>query len=205
LQEADVIVHCGDISSVGHHHEVVNFLKWYSKLDQYKYKIFIAGNHDFLFEEESLLAKMEVPQNIIYLEDNGVEIDGIHFWGSPVSKPFNNWAFNRPEEKLQQHWEAIPGDTDVLITHTPPYSILDWVNWNKSHEGSPTLYKEVFERIRPKIHCFGNIHGGYGKKTIDGITFVNASNLDENYECVNDPIFLEIILGDVYGDNKILM
>jgi Icc-related predicted phosphoesterase len=200
LAPADVIIHCGDISSVGRDYEVANFLKWFSALDQFRHKIFIAGNHDFLFERESIVARRLVPGNVTYLEDNGVEIEGIRFWGTPVSKPFNNWAFNRPEEKLLQHWQAVPGDTDVLITHTPPYSIMDWVDWNRSHEGSPTLYKEVVERIRPKIHCFGNIHSGYGKKTMDGITFVNASNLDDDYMCVNDPYYMEIMLGDVYHD-----
>jgi Icc-related predicted phosphoesterase len=198
LAPANVIIHCGDITSVGHDHEVANFMKWFSKLDQYNHKIFIAGNHDFLFEKEPIRAKSLVSDNVIYLEDNGVEIDGIRFWGSPVSKPFNNWAFNRPEEKLLQHWQAVPEDTDVLITHTPPYSIMDWVDWKRSHEGSPTLYKEVVERIKPKIHCFGNIHGGYGKKTFDGITFINASNLDDDYMCVNAPYYMEIMLGDVY-------
>ncbi|MFA5366604.1 MAG: metallophosphatase domain-containing protein [Dehalococcoidia bacterium] len=205
LPEADVIVHCGDITSVGRNHEVANFMDWFSALDKFKHKIFIAGNHDFLFERESIYAKTLVPDNVIYLEDNGVEIDEIRFWGSPVSKPFNNWAFNRPEEKLLQHWQVVPADTDVLITHTPPYSIMDWVDWNRSHEGSPTLYKEVVERIKPKIHCFGNIHGGYGMKTLDGITFVNASNLDEDYVCVNAPIVLEIMLGDVYFDGKMVI
>jgi Icc-related predicted phosphoesterase len=180
-------------------------MDWFSALDKFKHKIFIAGNHDFLFERESIYAKTLVPDNVIYLEDNGVEIDEIRFWGSPVSKPFNNWAFNRPEEKLLQHWQVVPADTDVLITHTPPYSIMDWVDWNRSHEGSPTLYKEVVERIKPKIHCFGNIHGGYGMKTLDGITFVNASNLDEDYVCVNAPIVLEIMLGDVYFDGKMVI
>ena len=205
LPEADVIIHCGDITSVGRNYEVANFMDWFSELNQYKYKIFIAGNHDFLFEKESVYAKTLVPENVIYLEDSGIEIDGIKFWGTPVSKPFCNWAFNRPEEKCLQHWQAIPDDTDVLITHTPPQSIMDYVDWNRSNEGSPTLYKEVVERIKPKVHCFGNIHGGYGIKTIENTTYINASNLDENYTCVNTPILIEIILGDVYIDGKILI
>lgn len=205
LPEADVIIHCGNITSVGREHEIRDFMKWYSALDKFKYKIFIAGNHDFLFEENNFLAKNLVPKNVIYLEDSGIEIDGIYFWGTPVSKPFNNWAFNRPEEKLLLHWQAVPDNTDVLITHTPPYTIMDWVDWNRSHEGSPTLYKEVFDRIKPKVHCFGNIHGGYGIKTMDGITFINASNLDDDYMCVNDPIVVEILLGDVYHNGTMLV
>lgn len=50
LPDADVIIHCGDMTSVGKEHEIRNFFKWFSKLDQFKHKICIAGNHDWLFE-----------------------------------------------------------------------------------------------------------------------------------------------------------
>lgn len=191
LPDADVIIHAGDFTSVGHSHEIVNFMQWYSKLP-YKYKIVIAGNHDWLFETHRLLALEKVPENVIYLEDSGIEIEGIKFWGTPVQLPFNNWAFNRPEEKLAQHWQAIPDDTDVLITHQPPYSIFDWSVYDLKHTGSPSLYKEVMERIKPKVHCFGHIHSGYGIKVIENTTFINASNLDEDYMCVFDPVIFDI-------------
>lgn len=192
LPDADVIIHCGDISSMGHEHEIKNFVKWYSSLNQYKYKIMIAGNHDCLFENTGSLAKSLIPHNIIYLEDSGTIINGISFYGTPVQKPFGNWAFNRPEEKLEKHWEAIPYNTDILITHSPPYMVMDFVPWDNRHEGSPSLYLEVVNRIKPKYHCFGHIHEGYGIKIIDDITFINASNLNGDRECVNAPIVIEI-------------
>jgi Icc-related predicted phosphoesterase len=192
LPDADVIIHSGDFTSVGKEHEIRNFFKWYTKLDQYQYKIIVAGNHDWLFERNRSHAFSLVPKNVIYLEDNGVEIDSIKFWGSPVQLPFNNWAFNRPEEKLAQHWAAIPDDIDVLITHCPPYSIFDWSIYDKIHTGSPSLYKEVIERITPRLHIFGHIHDGYGIKVIENTTFINASNLDEDYMCVNEPVLIEI-------------
>ena len=192
LPEADAIIHCGDFTSVGKEHEVRDYLKWYSKLEQYKYKLIIAGNHDWLFERAGMLARSLVPKNIKYLQDNGTEIEGFYFYGSPMQLPFNNWAFNRPESKLKEHWSAIPDKTDVLITHCPPYMIMDYVPYSMQHEGSPSLYKEVVERIKPKIHCFGHIHEGYGIKIIDDITFINASNLDGDYMCVNEPVLIEI-------------
>lgn len=191
LPDADVIIHAGDFTSMGHEHEVKNFLKWYSKLNQYQYKIIVAGNHDWLFEKNGALARSLVPDNVIYLEDDEVIINGIKFYGTPVQKPFCNWAFNRPEEKLKQHWEVIPDDVNVLITHEAPYSIKDFGH-DLSHQGSPSLYKEIFERIKPNFHIFGHYHSGYGIKVIDNITFVNASNLNEDYECVNSPILIEI-------------
>jgi Icc-related predicted phosphoesterase len=191
LPEADVIIHCGDMTSMGHSHEIVDFMKWFSKLN-YQYKICIAGNHDWLFDTNRLIAREKVPENVIYLEDSGVEIEGIKFWGTPVQLPFNNWAFNKPEARLIPHWQAIPDDIDVLITHQPPYSIFDWSVYDLKHTGSPSLYKEVVERIKPKVHCFGHIHSGYGVKIIENIKFVNASNLDEDYMCVNNPVVIEI-------------
>ena len=191
LPDADVIIHCGDFTSMGHSHEIVEFMKWYSKLP-YKHKIIIAGNHDWLFETNHLLALEKVPENVIYLEDGEIIIDGIKFYGTPVQLPFMNWAFNRPEEKLKKHWGAIPDDTDVLITHQPPFGLMDWSVYDKIHTGSPSLYKEVVERIKPRVHCFGHIHSGHGIKVIEDITFINASNLDEDYMCVYDPILVEI-------------
>lgn len=191
LPDADMIIHCGDFTSMGHSHEIVDFMKWYSMLP-YKYKLIIAGNHDWLFERSRLLALEKVPENVIYLEDSGIEIEGLNFYGIPVQPPYNNWAFNRPEEKLIEHWKAIPDNTDVLITHGPPNSIFDFSVYDKIHTGSPSLYFEVVDRIKPKLHCFGHIHSGYGIKVIENTTFINASNLDERYMCVNDPVLFEI-------------
>jgi Icc-related predicted phosphoesterase len=192
LTEADVIIHCGDFTSVGKEYEIRNFMKWYSGLNLYKYKICCAGNHDILYEKNRQLAKSLIPSNIIYLEDSGIEIEGIKFYGTPVQKIFYNWAFNRSESTLIKHWQAIPDNTDVLITHSPPYMIGDYVPRTMQHEGSPSLYEEVTKRIKPKIHCYGHLHSGYGIHVIGETTFINASNLDEGYNCVNNPIIIEI-------------
>jgi len=192
LPEADVIIHCGDFTSMGHSHEIVDFMKWYGKLDQYNYKIIIAGNHDWLFERNKFIALEKVPENVIYLEDEEVVIEGVKFYGTPVQLPFCNWAFNKPEERLIPHWQAIPDDTDVLITHQPPLSIFDWSVYDEKPTGSPSLYWEVMNRIKPKVHCFGHIHSGHGVKIIEDTTFINASNLDEDYMCVYDPEIIEI-------------
>jgi len=197
LPEADVIIHCGDMTSMGREHEIRDFMKWYSNLEQFKYKICCAGNHDWLFERAGIHARSLVPKNVIYLQDQEVVIEGIKFYGTPVNLPFFDWAFNRPEEKLVQHWQAIPDDTDVLITHQPPFGIMDWSVYDKKATGSPSLYKEVLERIKPSLHVFGHIHSGHGVKVIEDTTFINASNLDEDYMCVYDPILVELVDGNV--------
>jgi len=194
--EADVLIHCGDITGNGGIAAITDFLTWFNGLEQFKHKIFIAGNHDWLFQRNNSLARDTVENvgkgNIIYLEDQEVVIDNIRFYGTPVQPPFMNWAFNVFEPKLSEYWKAIPDGIDVLITHGPPYMIGDYVPHSMQHEGSPSLYREVTDRIKPKVHCFGHIHEGYGIKELYGIIFVNASCLNDEYRAVNDPVIIEI-------------
>jgi Icc-related predicted phosphoesterase len=192
MPDADMIIHCGDMTSMGYEYEIRNFYKWFSRLNQYKYKINIAGNHDWFFEKTPQFVKETVPDNVIYLEDSGAEIEGLYFYGTPVQKPFNNWAFNREEDKLAQHWEAIPNNTDVLITHSPPYGIMDWSRHSKSAQGSPSLLHEIQQRIKPKIHCFGHMHECHGIEIINETTFINATVLDDKYVVAHEPIVIEI-------------
>ncbi len=186
----DVIIHSGDFSIRGFSNEVEDFLEWYSNLN-YTYKIFIAGNHDFLFQDDSAKAKkiLEKYPNVIYLQDNGVEIDDIKIWGSPWQPVFYNWAFNLPRKgnEILSKWKMIPGDTDILITHGPPHGHLDYLP-DGSMCGCELLSEEISKYINPKIHAFGHIHNGYGTKNHNGTLFINASNLDEDYRYKNKPI-----------------
>ena len=191
-EESDVIIHCGDFTSMGYIEEVKKFLNWFSNLNQFTHKIFIAGNHDFSFEENFDEVKDLIPSNVIYLENSEVVIDGVKFYGTPIQKVFYNWAFNKEYGDLQKYYKMIPDDVDVLITHTPPLGILDDVFNNPIPQGSPILDEEIFERIKPKINCFGHIHESYGVKDIYNIKFVNASVLNMKYQITNKPIIVEI-------------
>jgi Icc-related predicted phosphoesterase len=179
----DMVIHCGDISPVGTVAEINSFLEWFSGLP-HRFKVFCAGNHDFLYEQNGVLAKSMIPSNVIYLEDNLTEIEGIKIYGTPVSPPFCNWAFNREPERIIRYWQNIPTGVDILVTHCPPYGILDWVNYEGDGVGCPLLRKEL-ERIRPRYHCFGHIHEQYGQKDINGTTYINASVLNGDYQIQN--------------------
>ena len=192
LPDADVIIHCGDFTSLGKEHEIRNFFKWYYKLNQFKYKIIIAGNHDMMFEENGSFARSLVPSNVIYLEDNSIIIEGIKIYGTPVQKKFGNWAFNKTDEQLVKYYSEIPSDTDVLVTHNPPYGIFDWSVYDNINTGSSSLLTEITERIKPIISVFGHIHSGHGIQSIDNTMFINASNLNEEYIYQYKPIYVEI-------------
>jgi Icc-related predicted phosphoesterase len=190
LPPADLIIHAGDVSRSGADYEVDDFMQWFGGLD-YKYKIFIAGNHDFWLEDETVRrVQRRLPKNVYYLCDSGVEIECIKFWGSPVNPRFFDWAFNRDRgEDIRKHWKLIAKDTDVLITHTPPFGILDRT-MSGVHIGCEDLLKAV-KQIKPRYHLFGHIHEAYGTIKSDETTFVNGSVLDDLDVIHNEPVVFE--------------
>jgi len=190
----DMIIHAGDVSSRGYKTEVINFLNWYNDLN-FKYKILIAGNHDFYFEEakpeEIKETLLEFP-NIIYLNDSGVEIEGFKIWGSPVQPWFYNWAFNRTSSMINEHWEKIPIDTNILITHGPMRGYLDLTDRGEP-VGCPLLRNKISDLKNLKLHVCGHIHEAYGRVDVpDGPTLVNASLLDLRYIMNHTPIIVEL-------------
>jgi Icc-related predicted phosphoesterase len=187
LPPGEVIIHAGDVSKRGKEHEVKDFLRWFSSLN-YKYKIFIAGNHDFLFEQYSEeKIKALIPENVIYLNDSGVRIEGIHIWGSPVSPWFFDWAFNRQRgAEIDRHWQLIPPDVHILVTHGPVYGVLDSTVRGQA-VGCEMLLKKV-KQLKPSIHICGHIHEAFGQVEADGTLFINASVLDVDYVLKNEPV-----------------
>ena len=192
--DIDMIIHCGDVSGRGYRNEIIPFLSWFNGLN-FKYKVMIAGNHDFYFEtattDEIKTLLSEYP-NITYLNDSGIEIEGYKIWGSPVQPWFYNWAFNRKDDEINKHWDLIPLDTQILLTHGPIKGYLDLTKHGDS-AGCPRLREKIGELKELKMHCSGHIHEGYGKYVTDnGVTLVNASIVDYYYEPVNEPILVEL-------------
>jgi hypothetical protein len=200
LPEGDILIHAGDFTARGRWGEVIDFFYWLeNQAEKYKHVIFIAGNHDLSFENKSHDLLKELSNltlafpNIHYLEDTEVIIDGIKFYGSPWQPEFHNWAFNLPRgEKLADIWNKIPNDTDVLITHGPPATILDYTLRDKINVGCKHLYDKII-KVKPKLHIFGHIHEGYGISTENAdTTFINASMCTLVYNPDNKPIEFEI-------------
>ena len=179
LPPADIIIHSGDLTFAGSENEVMDFMEWFTALP-YKYKIFIAGNHDDCLFGATIDG---LPENCFYLCNSGVSIEAVKFYGVPM---FMEDAMSGEYDKNIQQ---IPDDTDILITHQPPYSVLDYsANINY---GDRNLLQTV-QRIKPKYHLFGHIHDAYGIEKSEYTTFVNAAILSENYELINEPVLLEI-------------
>lgn len=193
VPNGDIIIHSGDISSLGRVSEVIRFLDWFGKLP-HQYKIFCAGNHDFLFQNQPMYANALVKEygNIIYLENSSVTIDNIKIYGSPITPTFYSWAFMSDRGKdIKKYWDAIPDDTDILITHGPPYGILDKTKMTEDHVGCEELLKKV-EEVKPLIHVFGHIHSASGIHKTEHTTFINASVLNDQYHIKYQPTIITI-------------
>jgi predicted phosphodiesterase len=194
LTGGDCIIHSGDVSGRGTHAEIEEFLAWYNELP-YTHKILIAGNHDFFFERASesiIKATLDKYPNITYLNDSGVEIEGLKIWGSPVQPWFYDWAFNRRGTDICEHWDKIPLDTDILITHGPAKGYLD-LTLHGDVTGCPYLLEKISELTNLKLFVHGHIHEAYGRVDFpDGGVFLNASVLNARYIMSNLPHEIEI-------------
>ena len=199
LPGGDVIIHAGDVSSMGYKHELQQFLKWFNNLDNYTHKIFIAGNHDWGFQDSPEMCKelLEFYDKVTYLQDD-LEVIGedysnaVKVYGSPWQPEFFNWAFNLPRNgwELEVKWNDIPMNTDILVTHGPAWGHLDTVVGQPMNLGCELL-AERLKVVKPKIHVFGHIHSGYGYKFVDGTHYFNAAVLGEDYVFTQKPMTVE--------------
>jgi Icc-related predicted phosphoesterase len=182
LPAGDLLIHAGDFSKRGRLDEVAKFMDWFGRLP-HTHKVLIAGNHDFLAEKDPHVFQSLVPTGVTYLNDSGTAIGGFKIWGSPIQPWFYDWAFNRRRgADIQRHWDLIPTDTDILITHGPPLGVLD-KTVGGDLVGCADLIAKV-QAVQPRLHVFGHIHEAHGQEVRGATTFVNAAVLDLDYKMV---------------------
>ena len=199
LPGGDLLIHAGDLMNSGYNkNDILDFCTWFHSLEQYDKKIFIAGNHDRMFENhpEGVEELLNIYLDIDYLQDEGYDLYDLDtdtstkIYGSPWQPEFYSWAFNLPKNgiELAGKWEAIPDNTDILITHGPAFGTLDTVVGRPWDNLGCELLAQRIEVIKPKIHVCGHIHSGYGYEFKNGTHFFNASVLDEQYEYTQKPM-----------------
>lgn len=215
VPEGDVLVFAGDLMTCGRKFsEVRDFADWFMK-QPHDHKVLVAGNHDLFFEHSlgTCLAQFnqhlpDHPCLFTYLQDSWVNIRGWNFWGSPYTPWFNNWAFNKYRgPDIKRHWDMIPLDTDVLITHGPPFGVGDYCNpmpkfgFNGGNIGCQDLMDRVKD-VKPTVHIFGHIHDSYGYyigpehqvTALDGVPvgFFNVSICNDQYEPIGKCTILDL-------------
>lgn len=203
LHGGDLLIVAGDLTARDTAHEYLAFNDWLSK-QEYDRKIVIAGNHDGLVEKginveiKEGYSSVVVPilaDRAIYLQDSGCDYQGLKIWGSPWTPTFYDWHFMKDRgDPIKEKWDLIPDDTEILITHGPPFGIQDQVKYSSKAQdgkfaGCEELRNAIDRRLKKlKLHVFGHVHEGYGKVIVSGVHHVNASIMDEDYRPVNKPI-----------------
>ena len=201
LEGGDLLIVAGDLTARDDILQYKYFNRWIGN-QIYKKKVVICGNHD-MFLERCVRPAYKYLNKATYLCDSGTEFEGLKIWGSPWTLTFPGinphcTAFTGTEEDLKAKFDLIPDDIDILVTHGPPYGILDMV-YDRSLEalksvGSKSLSRRILGLSspwiskKPKFHIFGHIHEGYDSCVHEGRNYINCSHVNERYEPVNKPV-----------------
>jgi Icc-related predicted phosphoesterase len=207
IQPCDLLLIAGDITPVTDHTPGYQrfwlenaFRPWLVTVPA-RHILGVAGNHDFLFQTSASLIAKDLRWN--YLQDSGVEIEGLKIYGTPWQPWFCDWAFNSPKENpeafLAEKFAAIPDDTDILLTHGAPFGYGDTAPVAGKNAGQHVGSTALMERIRqvsPALAVFGHLHSGHGLYEIEGarrkVLLANASIVDDNYITANLPLKFEV-------------
>ena len=194
IPDGDILVHCGDLTKVGLLYDVKSFAD-FMKRQNHKHKVIIAGNHDYCFEDknEYQLQAFELLSDFTFLQDKAAIIEGIKFYGSPWQPEFMNWAFNLQRDgiDLMNKWAAIPDDTEILLTHGPPFGVLD-MTLQGEQVGCEQLERRIKQLKYLQIHAFGHIHEAYGVEEINKVKYINACICNRSYQPMNKPIVIDL-------------
>ena len=183
IPKGDLLIHAGDFTMNSMSAEkLIDFNDWLGELP-HAFRVVIPGNHDFVVEEPS---RRQLITNATLLINESIEIMGLKVWGSPTT-PLLGEAFGVVSDTDRAKlYSRIPADTDVLVTHGPPYGILDQAPGAEYHAGCQQLLAAV-RRIKPMLHIFGHVHAGYGTFSTPDTLFVNAALPGKDYDLSNPP------------------
>ena len=190
--ECDILIHAGDACIKGNYTEGLNFLKWLVKQPA-KYKVVVWGNHDSKCKSSQELINLAKDYGIIVLNRSGVEIGGVKLYG--VCATFMDIQRHSNYQVRSEAWETIPEGLDILITHMPPFGILD-ANQEGNAIGCPMLTNKLSETM-PRYHLFGHCHEEKGRtveiKSKSKVTkCVNVASKDREYNFTGEIFEFEI-------------
>ena len=188
LPPGDILLHGGDVCN-GREEQLRDFLDWLAS-QPHSFKVFIGGNMDRPLEKDPDYWRTQLPENTFYLENELLELEGLHIWGSPMIPQFVG-AFNRQRgPEIDAYWQEIPAGLDILLTHTPPFQILDRTSLGM-HVGCKDLARRLPD-LHPSYHLFGHVHEAYGMERSEHTTFMNGSFVRGRFRKPNEPFILEI-------------
>jgi Icc-related predicted phosphoesterase len=187
VPDGDLLIHAGDFTLLNKSRDSVrDFNHWLLELP-FSQKLVIPGNHDFKFADPKW---RDLISAATFLLNEGVDLDGIKIWGSPLT-PSNFSSFGaKNEADCDRIFSGIPAGTDLVITHGPPRGILDIAESVGGQQGCALLLSAI-RRVRPALHVFGHIHQSYGIASVNGTVFVNAALAGPRFQLIRKPIVIE--------------
>lgn len=187
----DVVVHSGDASNwrdpYRNESELRAFIDWFATLP-IPTKVFVPGNHDTSLEKGLVTRDLIESRGIILLINEEREIGGLRFWGSPFTPRYGDWSYMRDRGTINRIWETIPEGIDVLITHGPPYGVLDatYDHHNKVElVGCSALAKRV-TKVEPRLMMFGHVHSTKDIRNAGMRTIADYRTQFSNGSCCDD-------------------
>ena len=197
----DVLIHCGDMESLFNKDvcAIANMDNWFGR-QQFDHVLCTGGNHDLAIEQQIRLGNHQPFRNATFLNDAGLTLDGVKFYGAPWVPDLAHHAFYADDAALKVAWSKIPNDVDVLLTHTPPAGMLD-VSSRGLTLGCPHLRKRL-GALRPTVHCFGHVHASAGQRKHRGVTYINATSVDSSFEIAHPPYVIEVSQRTVRSTSK---
>lgn len=191
IPRCDVLVHCGDIMMCTRFFsdgecikKLIRFNEWLGSLPA-KHIIVVAGNHDRIIEAIGVEETKKILTNAVYLENSGVKICGLEFWGCPMSRGRSGNKAFQSDNFIDRSFRCCPdgGQIDILVTHGPCSNLA--------------------AKSKPRIaHLWGHAHESHGffEKTAErDWVSICGSIMDAGYNPSHPPILLEVLLGDNQG------
>eukprot|EP01025_Chloroclados_australasicus_P038070 TRINITY_DN3899_c0_g1_i1.p2 TRINITY_DN3899_c0_g1~~TRINITY_DN3899_c0_g1_i1.p2 ORF type:complete len:243 (-),score=13.02 TRINITY_DN3899_c0_g1_i1:15-677(-) len=191
--KSDVLVHCGDMTDRGSKHELENINQWFGQLP-FQNIISIGGNMDGIgLEKFSFDEKSKILSNSTYLENESLELHGLKIYGSPCTPKFCGGFQLRGNQEAKQVWDQIPENTQILVTHGPPYGIMDVTSRGQS-VGCPMLQRKLSELKDLKVAAWGHIHESYGSQFENNVWYINAAQYNglNGSKSAIEPIVVDI-------------
>ena len=190
-EEIDVVVHSGDASNYldpyRNESELRAFIDWFATLP-IPTKVFVPGNHDTSLEKGLITRDLVESRKINLLINEEKEIGGLRFWGSPFTPRYGSWSYMKDRGTINRIWEHIPEGIDVLITHGPPYGVLD-ATYNHHNKvelvGCSALAKRV-TKVEPRFMLFGHVHSTKDIRNAGIRTIADYRTQFSNGSCCDD-------------------
>lgn len=176
-EKADILAVCGDITDF-RRGDVNRFVRIVE--GSFRWCLFVHGNCDYEDSFDGIES-----ENLMYIHGKSVEIGDVTFHGLGGS---THTPFNTPSEYDEDYYRKLirkfrPGKRNILISHSPPYGVLD-----RTHSGVSAGSLAIRESMEmfDAVFC-GHIHEARGIERVGRTIVLNTGTLSAGEYGVANP------------------